>query len=118
MLKVLLVEDDETLAALVSELLGGLGLDVRHAARRDSALELATGWHPDLLVTDLLVGADPGRAWGEVETLRGAAGSPPILVMTGHASGVDEGRARGIPVLAKPFDLDEFEGAVSRLIPR
>ena len=115
--KVLLVEDDEALAALMSDVLVEMGLEVRHTDRRAQALRLAATWRPDLVVTDLLTTGDTGDAWAYVASLRAAADRAAVLVVTGYVSAPDEGRARGVAVLPKPFDLDEFEAAVLALLP-
>ena len=112
----LLIEDDATIASLMLELLRGLGFEARHASRREQALLLARDTRPDVVVTDLLAVGGPREAWGNVEQLRASLDGVPILVVTGHASAVAEGEARGIAVLPKPFDLDEFERAIGDLL--
>ena len=114
----LLIEDDATIAALMLELLRGLGFEARHASRREHAIRLARDARPDVIVTDLLAVGGPNEAWGNVEQLRTSLDGVPILVVTGHAGAVAEGRARGIAVLPKPFDLEEFEQAVGDLLDR
>ena len=114
----LLIEDDATIASLMLELLRGLGFEARHAARREQAIRLARDARPDVIVTDLLAVGGPNEAWGNVEQLRASLAGVPILVVTGHAGAVAEGQARGIAVLQKPFDLEEFEQAVGELLPR
>jgi two-component system NtrC family sensor kinase len=114
----LLIEDDLTIATLMLELLRGLGFEARHAARREHAIVLARDARPDVIVTDLLAVGGLKEAWGNVEQLRAWLDDVPILVVTGHAGAVAEGQARGIAVLTKPFDLEEFEQAVGALIDR
>jgi two-component system NtrC family sensor kinase len=114
----LLIEDDATIASLMLELLRGLGFEARHAARREQAMALVQDARPDVVVTDLLAIGGPSEAWGNVEQLRSSLAGVPILVVTGHAGAVAEGQARGIAVLTKPFDLEEFEQAVGNLLDR
>ena len=114
----LLIEDDQTIASLMMELLRGLGLEPRHASRREHAIVLARDQRPDVIVTDLLAVGGPAEAWGNVEQLRASLDDVPILVVTGHAGAVAEGQARGFAVLPKPFDLEEFERAVGALLGR
>jgi CheY-like chemotaxis protein len=113
-----LIEDDATIASLMLELLRGLGFETRHASRREQAILLAREARPDVIVTDLLAIGGPREAWGNVEHLRAQIDKVPILVVTGHAGAVAEGQARGIAVLRKPFDLEEFEQAVGELLAR
>jgi two-component system NtrC family sensor kinase len=114
----LLIEDDATIASLMLELLRGLGFEARHASRREQAIVLAGEAWPDVIVTDLLAVGGLTEAWGNVEQLRASLDGVPILVVTGHAGAVAEGQARGIAVLPKPFDLEEFEQAVGALLDR
>jgi two-component system, NtrC family, sensor kinase len=114
----LLIEDDATIASLILELLRGLGFETRHAARREQAITLVSDARPDVIVTDLLAVGGLSEAWGNVEQLRSSLGDVPILVVTGHVDAVAEGQARGIAVLTKPFDLEEFEQAVAALFGR
>ena len=114
----LLIEDDATIASLMLELLRGLGFETRHAARREEAAGLSRDRRPDVVVTDLLAFGALGDAWPRIEELREQLGGVPILVVTGHVAAVAEGAARGIAVLAKPFDLDEFEQAVGDVLRR
>jgi two-component system NtrC family sensor kinase len=114
----LLIEDDVTIASLMLELLRGLGFEARHASRREQAIVMAGDTRPDVIVTDLMAVGGLNEAWGNVEELRTALRGVPILVVTGHAGAVVEGQARGIAVLQKPFDLEEFERAVGELLDR
>lgn len=114
----LLIEDDTTIASLMLELLRGLGFETRHASRREQAIVMARDVRPDVVVTDLMAVGGLSEAWANVEQLRGVLGGVPILVVTGHAGAVAEGQARGIAVMQKPFDLEEFERAVGALLDR
>jgi DNA-binding NtrC family response regulator len=113
----LLIEDDAAIASLMLELLRGMGFDPRHTPARTRAAEMMQDRAPDLIVTDLITGSSASEAWIDVERLRDRAAGTPVLIVTGHASALTEGPARGFPVLAKPFDLEEFEQAVRELFP-
>ena len=111
----LLIEDDAAIASLMLELLRGLGFAPRHATARARAVEMMKDGAPDLIVTDLITGSSASDAWIDLERLREHAAGTPLLIVTGHASALTEGPARGFPVLVKPFDLEEFEQAVREL---
>lgn len=115
---VLLVEDDSSIAALMTELLRDLGCTVHHATSFDSALSLAGAIGPNLIVTDLLIAGGQARPWENVLRLRDTAPEASVLVVTGLSGADRDGHAHGITVLAKPFDLEEFEVAVSELFSR
>ena len=53
--KVLLVEDDETLASVYIERLEAEGFEVRHVANGEEALANAIEFHPDLILLDVMM---------------------------------------------------------------
>jgi DNA-binding response OmpR family regulator len=53
--RVLVVDDDLTIAEIVGDYLRDAGLETRHAADGQSALSLAREWPPDLVVLDLML---------------------------------------------------------------
>ena len=75
--RVLVVDDDLTIAEVVVGYLRDAGLETRHAADGPSALSLAEEWPPDLVVLDLML---PGIDGLEVCRRRGAGGFAPPRV--------------------------------------
>jgi len=61
--RILVVEDDLTVAEVVVDYLRHAGLQPRHAADGPTALEIAAAWRPDLVVLDLML---PGISGLEV----------------------------------------------------
>lgn len=59
--RILVVEDDLTVAEVVVDYLRHAGLEPRHAADGQAALELAAAWQPDLVVLDLMPPGVSGR---------------------------------------------------------
>jgi two-component system response regulator BaeR len=53
--RILVVEDDLTVAEVVVDYLRHAGLETRHAVDGQAALEIAAGWQPDLVVLDLML---------------------------------------------------------------
>lgn len=53
--KILLVEDDETLAGVYIERLEAEGFDVRHVANGEDALSNAVEYKPDLILLDVMM---------------------------------------------------------------
>jgi two-component system response regulator ResD len=71
--RVLVVEDDLTVAEVVVDYLRHAGLQPRHATDGADALEIAAAWRPDLVVLDLML---PGMSGLEVcRRLREAHGA-------------------------------------------
>jgi DNA-binding response OmpR family regulator len=117
--RVLLVEDDASLARSVSEGLTDEGFTVAHAADGDAAREAlrAGGW--DLVILDWWL---PGTDGLEVlEGHRRAGGTTPVLFLTARDAVSD--RVRGLDggaddYLCKPFAFDELLARARALIRR
>jgi CheY-like chemotaxis protein len=111
--RVLLVEDDDEVAALASEMLSELGYDVMRAATAAAALgALANGRAVDLVFSDIMM---PGGMNGldlALEIRRRRADLP-VLLTSGYANAVSKGaNAEGVRILPKPYDLDELSAAL------
>jgi two-component system OmpR family response regulator len=106
---VLLVEDDDELAARISSGLAQAGFVVDRASDGDDGLELALQPQMDVIVLDLGL---PGRPGLEVlRELRGVGVTTPVLVLTARGTWVDKvgGLNEGADdYLTKPFHLPEL----------
>jgi len=85
--RILLVEDDLKLAALVREYLEQQGFVVAHAARGDTALTQLAGAPPDLVILDLML---PGVDGLTVCRQARAHYRGPILMLTAQDGDLDE----------------------------
>jgi len=112
---VLLVEDDVEVAALVEQMLRGLGYDVVHATGANAALgALANDRRIDLVFSDIMMpGGTNGIALAkQIRTRRPAL---PVLLTSGFSEAMrGEAEALGIPILHKPYGLNELRDAVAR----
>ncbi|UWU67355.1 response regulator [Bradyrhizobium sp. NC92] len=112
--QILLVEDDNEVAALVSEMLGQLGYDVTRASSAAAALgALADGRPIDLIFSDIMM---PGGMNGVelAREIRKRRSDIPILLTSGYAeASVHEAETAGIAILAKPYHIDELAAALS-----
>ena len=110
---VLLEEDDVEVATLVQEMLRSIGCDVVHAMSARAALgALANGRHVDLVFSDVMM---PGGTSGIelAREVRRRRPDLPILLTSGYADPVgSQAQALDIPVLRKPYVLDELRQAV------
>ena len=110
---VLLVEDDDEVAALVSEMLEQLGYEVTRAASGAAALgALANGRTVDLVFSDIMM---PGGMNGVdlVREIRSRRGDLPVLLTSGYAEAArDRAAAEGVKVLPKPYRIDELAAAL------
>jgi DNA-binding response OmpR family regulator len=114
---VLIVEDDETLRAVLARSLRARGYDVKEAGSAESAVEaLAGGLRPRLVLLDLnLPGATGWDFLREADLVK--AGSPPVVITS--AAVVSPRRlveARVAGYLAKPFALDAFLATVRQVL--
>jgi two-component system, OmpR family, response regulator ResD len=120
--RVLVVDDDLTIAEVVGDYLRNAGLETRHAADGQSALSLAEEWPPDLVVLDLML---PGIDGLEVcKRLRAAHESQqplPVIMLT--ALGEEADRVLGLETgaddyVTKPFSPRELALRVQAVLRR
>lgn len=113
---VLLVEDDDEVAKLASEMLGQLGYEVVRVASATAALgALANGRAIDLVFSDVMM---PGGMNGVelAREIRNRRIGLPVLLTSGYAEAVAlEAKAAGIYILPKPYRLDELSAALGKL---
>jgi two-component system, OmpR family, response regulator ResD len=117
--RVLVVDDDPTVAEVVAGYLQRAGFAVDHAADGPSALSLASRTQPDLVVLDLML---PGIDGLEVcRRLRARSGDLPVVMLT--ALGEENDRVLGLEVgaddyLTKPFSPRELVLRVQSVLRR
>jgi PAS domain S-box-containing protein len=115
-LKILLVEDDADVRAVVQRQLQALGAQVHAvsdarsawAAWAQSADAFGLPWH--LVLSDIALGTGE-RGTALAGRLRAAAPGLPVVLMTGYASGALD-QASPWPVLRKPFDQASLRRAL------
>jgi PAS domain S-box-containing protein len=116
---VLLVEDDDEVATLVTEMLQELGYSVTRAASAESALgALANERHVDLVLSDIMM---PGtmNGLGLVRELKARRPGLPVLLTSGYAGAViDSAQDENIGVLRKPYDINELDTALREAVER
>jgi signal transduction histidine kinase/ActR/RegA family two-component response regulator len=111
--RILLVEDNDAVAALVQEMLEGLGFAPRRVANaREALAALENDQNFDLVFSDIVM---PGGMNG-IELARAIKRKTPeipVVLATGysaalrHANGVD-----GLQILRKPYDMDTLNTAL------
>lgn len=111
MSRILVVDDDPSIVAVVSEILTAEGHDVVAAANGAEALEKVDG--EGLILLDMRMPVMDG--WDFATHFRASGKRSPIVVMTAAENArrwAEEIRADGY--LSKPFDLDALIAAVDR----
>ncbi len=109
----LLVEDDNEVAAMTTEMLEHLGWRVLRAASAEAALGvLAAEGEVDVVFSDVMM---PGGQSGLdlARQVRESRPHLPIVLTSGYSAAVKhEAAAEGLPLLAKPFTLDTLASAL------
>ena len=114
---VLLVEDDDEVATLVSEMLRELGYEVTRAASAEAALGALADDRPiDIIFSDIMM---PGRMNGldlAREARRRRPGLP-VLLTSGYAEvAMSEAGRENIRVLRKPYDIQALAQSLGEVI--
>jgi CheY-like chemotaxis protein len=111
---VLVVDDDPTILATVSEILDLEGFSVVTATNGAEALAAVAEYKPSLVLLDMRMPVLDG--WGFMREVEKRGLDIIVVVMTAAADARRWAREIGAHgVLAKPFELDELVSAVERL---
>ncbi|WP_084546517.1 response regulator transcription factor [Glycomyces arizonensis] len=117
--RLLIVDDEESLADLLVEALSFQGYDVASAASGTAALAAVDASRPDLIILDVnMPGLD---GFGVAERLRSTGDKTPIIFLTARTTPDDlrEGfGSGGDDYLMKPFRLEELSLRVSAVLRR
>jgi len=116
---ILVVEDEEAIRALLTEVLGGAGYRVLQAPEGGQAIDtLRSEVTIDLLITDVgLTGGLNGRQGADAG--RQVRPGLPVLFITGYAASAAVGAGQleeGMEVLTKPFTTTELERRARALL--
>lgn len=120
-MRLLLVEDDPRLAAVIVEGLGEDGLQIEHAPDAGTAEGLCALRAYDLLLLDVMLPEGPQAGFTLARTLRERQDRTPILFLTARddlasrITGLDTG---GDDYLGKPFAFSELRARVRALVRR
>ena len=116
---ILVVDDDAQVRATIARALSELGDAVSEAADGPQALALVGGGQADLVILDYVM---PGMDGAEVaRELAAIDPDLPVIFSTGHAAlrALRNAAGEDVPVLHKPFTLDELDELLrERLLER
>lgn len=114
---VLLVEDDNEVAALVAEMLDELGFQVTRVATAAAALgALANGRSVDVVFSDIMM---PGGMNGVelAKEIRARRKDLPVLLTSGYSEAAKTAAdAAGIKILPKPYQLPQLSEALQEVL--
>jgi DNA-binding response OmpR family regulator len=114
---VLLIEDDEPLAGILSAHLEAHHYRVTVSPTAEAAQSaLAAGLHPDVVLLDINLPGETGWSVVRSDALL-AAGRPPVVVASAMAVSPARLREFGIAgYLPKPFALDTLRSTIERVL--
>lgn len=121
MAKVLIVEDEETLARNLAEKLRGEGFNVFTAADGEEGLQKIRDEHPELIVLDIMLPKLDGLSLCRIVRRDMATAHIPIIMLTARGTEVDKivGLESGADdYIVKPFGLGEFLARVRAVLRR
>lgn len=119
---VLLIDDDERLAGMVSDYLCASGYQVVHAPNATTGLERLQQALPELVILDLMLPDMDGlQVCQRIRGLPGAAGQLPVLMLTAKGDPMD--RIIGLEMgaddyLPKPFEPRELLARIRAILRR
>jgi DNA-binding response OmpR family regulator len=121
MVKILLVDDDESLRVALTKAHQRIGHEIRTAENGRKALEVHRDWLPDLIITDLIMPEKEGLE--TIQCVRAKDKTVKIIAMSGG------GRANpndyleialhlgANAILPKPFELEQLQSAIQPFLP-
>ena len=117
MQRILLVDDDPKVCAVLCQVLGDEGYTVETTPDGRTALAMIVASPPELLITDLLM---PGlTGWSLFARARRRSPSLPIIILSGSDTRFrQQERELGDQTvfLRKPFEIDQLLAIVARLL--
>jgi two-component system phosphate regulon response regulator PhoB len=117
--RVLVVEDEDSIAIALDFIMTREGYDHDRIATGEGALERIRDTHPDLVLLDVMLPEVSGYEICQGVRLDPALADVKILMMTaqGSAIGMKKGLALGADgFIAKPFELKALRAEVRRLL--
>ena len=117
--RVLLVEDDRSIAGFVEPELERLGFSVRCAYDGPSGLEEAGRFEPELVVLDIMLPGFDGVAL--LKRLRQRGSRVPVVMLTARDATLDKVHSLDLGAddyVTKPFEIDELAARIRSLLRR
>ncbi len=119
MSRVLIVEDEPSVAQVIQDYLDSLGFETDSVSNGAEAIDRAQKEHPDLIIMDLMM---PRLTGGEAARLlkrNPSTADIPILAISGMSEAEQFGDVLAVDaILPKPFDLQDLGRQVTELLPK
>jgi two-component system response regulator ResD len=118
-MKILIIEDEATMAEVVGRYMQREGYSVRHVADGARAMAAVDSFHPDLIVLDVML---PNRDGLEIcRELRATHGGTPVIMLTARGEETDKILGLGLGAddyVTKPFSPGELVARVKAVLRR
>ena len=115
-IRILIVDDDETIRTSLAEALAGPATDVRTVASAETALASLAEAQPDIVLSDIRMPGMTGLAL--LKVLRQRAPGADVILMTAYddmPTVVTAMREGAFDFLSKPLDLEELRRVLTRV---
>lgn len=116
-MKVLVVDDDETISEFVEWVLVEEGHEVAKAANGALALAALERMQPDVILLDMRMPVMDGWEFARAYRQDGYAQVPIVVMTAAQDAAKRAGEIGANAYLAKPFDLDDLIATVTRVAP-
>jgi DNA-binding response OmpR family regulator len=115
--RILVVEDEETLARLLDALLRSAGYETSCVYDGEPALEAIHTERPDLVLLDATLPKLDG--WTVLARLRAERDAPPVVILSAR----DDAEVRALSsgaaaAVLKPFDVDDLLATIERILAK
>jgi two-component system cell cycle response regulator len=119
--KILIVEDDETLALLVHETLAAKGFDTKTLENGAKVVDTAKDWKPDLILLDVMLPGLDGCSACRLLKADKAVSHIPVIIVTALNRIEDQEKAMSYQAddfLGKPFETDRLLQKIAKHLPQ
>ena len=115
--RVLVVEDEASIAQVIVDVLISEGYEVRRAANGLEGIRVLASWSPHVIVLDLMMPVMDGRAFRcEQRRLDHGRSAIPVVVLSGAREARAIADELGVSAaLAKPFEIEGLLETIARL---
>ncbi len=118
--KILIMDDDPTIADLLAEALADEGYDAYRTTQSLRFYDALREHHPDLILLDLMMPYLDGRDELKLMAMSGSERQIPVIVVTAFLGASNEEQALReagvVRIVYKPFDLEKLVGLVKETI--
>ena len=116
--RILIIDDDREILEATGDVLRDWGYAVDQAPDATTALDLVRSARPDLLLVDLMMPVVDGFALiRQLREQKLVEGVPIVVISADRDARVKGESLRADAALCKPFELEELQGVVERLLP-